>query len=38
MIARSETPAWAAEVAGYPYQDLIEKLAEMALGRSRKTS
>ncbi|HEY4187411.1 MAG TPA: ATP-grasp domain-containing protein [Polyangia bacterium] len=37
-LADGEDLAWAAEEAGYPYQDLIEKLAEMALGRGRKTS
>lgn len=36
-LADGEDLAWAAEEAGYPYQDLIEKLAEMALGRARKT-
>jgi D-alanine-D-alanine ligase len=35
-LADGEDLAWAAEVAGYPYQDLIEKLAEMTLGRARK--
>ena len=36
-LAEGEDLAWAAEEAGYPYQDLIEKLAEMALGRARRT-
>ena len=36
-LADGEDLAWAAEEAGYPYQDLIEKLAEMAVGRGRKT-
>lgn len=35
-LADGEDLAWAAEVAGYPYQDLIEKLAEMTMGRARK--
>jgi D-alanine-D-alanine ligase len=35
-LAEGEDLAWAAEEAGYPYQDLIEKVAEMGLGRSRK--
>jgi len=35
-LADGEDLAWAAEEAGYPYQDLIEKLAEMAVGRGRK--
>jgi len=37
-LADGEDLAWAAEVAGYPYHDLIEKLAEMTMGRARKTS
>ena len=37
-LADGEDLAWAAEVAGYPYQDLIERLAEMALSRGRKAS
>ena len=36
-LADGEDLAGAAEEAGYPYQDLIEKLAEMAVGRGRKT-
>ena len=36
FLAEGEDLAWAAEEAGYPYQDLIEKLAEMAAGRGRK--
>ena len=36
-LAEGEDLAWAAEEAGYPYQDLIEKLAEMTVGRARKT-
>ena len=36
-LAEGEDLAWAAEEAGYPYQDLIEKVAEMALGRGRKS-
>jgi D-alanine-D-alanine ligase len=35
-LAEGEDLAWAAEEAGYPYQDLLEKIAEMALQRSRK--
>jgi len=35
-LADGEDLAWAAEVAGYPYQDLIEKLVEMTVGRARK--
>lgn len=35
-LAEGEDLAWAAEEAGYPYQDLIEKVAELGLGRSRK--
>lgn len=35
-LAEGEDLAWAAEEAGYPYQDLIEKIAEMAVGRGRK--
>jgi len=35
-LAEGEDLAWAAEEAGYPYPDLIEKVAEMALGRGRK--
>jgi D-alanine-D-alanine ligase len=35
-LADGEDLAWAAEVAGYPYHDLIERLAEMTLGRARK--
>ena len=37
-LAEGEDLAWAAEEAGYPYQDLIEKIAEMAVGRSRKNA
>jgi D-alanine-D-alanine ligase len=35
-LAEGEDLAWAAEEAGYPYHDLIEKIAEMAMGRGRK--
>ena len=35
-LADGEDLAWAAEEAGYPYHDLIEKIAEMALGRNRR--
>jgi D-alanine-D-alanine ligase len=35
-LAEGEDLAWAAEEAGYPYHDLIEKVAEMALGRNRR--
>jgi D-alanine-D-alanine ligase len=37
-LAEGEDLAWAAEEAGYPYHDLIEKLAELAVGRARKTA
>ena len=32
-LADGEDLAWAAEEAGYPYADLLEKIAEMALAR-----
>jgi D-alanine-D-alanine ligase len=35
-LAEGEDLAWAAEEAGYPYHDLIEKVAEMAVGRNRR--
>jgi D-alanine-D-alanine ligase len=35
-LAEGEDLAWAAEEAGYSYQDLLEKIAEMALARYRK--
>lgn len=37
-LADGEDLAWAAEESGYPYHDLIEKIAEMAMGRQRKTA
>jgi D-alanine-D-alanine ligase len=35
-LADGEDLAWAAEEGGHHYQDLIEKIAEMALGRVKK--
>jgi D-alanine-D-alanine ligase len=35
-LADGENLAWAAEEGGFPYPDLLEKLAEMALARAAK--
>ena len=37
-LADGEDLAWAAEEGGYPYPQLIEKIAEMALQRAKRRS